>query len=210
MGVVQNILAMLSATLLVLTGCGRPLSEAEGAFVTGLLGPGLEVDRMRVASTGPALPDAAAAPRLFVPLDQITCEVPPETRVVRPPAAAVLFNTMWITPPLNFANLMVGWPDQIPLARAILLAHEATHVWQWQNRAMTGYSPLAAASENIRMRDPYAYELETGKGFLDYGYEQQARMVGDYVCEVIKNPRSAKSRALMEILAPVFGPQIYR
>lgn len=201
---------VLLCALFVLAGCGRPLSEAEGAFVTGLLGPGLEAGRMRVASTGPELPETSAAPRRLVPLEQIYCEVPPETRVVRPPAAMVLFNTMWVTPVLNFDNLMVGWPEQIPLARAILLAHEATHVWQWQNRALTGYSPLAAASENIRMRDPYAYELEPGKGFLEFGYEQQARMVGDYVCEVTKNPRSAKARALMEVLAPVFGPQIYR
>ena len=96
------------------------------------------------------------------------------------------------------------------MGRAILLAHEATHVWQWQNRAVTGYSPLAAASENLQMRDPYVYELEPGKAFLDYGFEQQARMVGDYVCEVSRNPRSAKSRALMDVLAPVFGPQLRR
>lgn len=210
MGRSRYLLALLTGVALLLTGCGRPLSEAEGAFVTGLLGPGLAVDRMRIASTGPKLSDADSPPRRLVPLDQISCEVPPETRVVRPPAAMVLFDTMWISPLLNYDNIMVGWPEQIPLGRAILLAHEATHVWQWQNRALTGYSPVAAASENLRMRDPYAYELQPGKAFLDYGFEQQARIVGDYVCEVTKDPRSARSRALMEVLAPVFGPQIRR
>ncbi|NKB26055.1 MAG: hypothetical protein GKR99_00160 [Rhodobacteraceae bacterium] len=96
--------------------------------------------------------------------------------------------------------------DAPPDTRAILMAHEATHVWQWQNRDITGYSPFAAVMENIRARDPYSYELEAGKPFLDYGFEQQARIVGDFVCHSAADPNSAKTKALGALLKPVFGP----
>ena len=50
--------------------------------------------------------------------------------------------------------------------------HEMTHVWQYQN----GIQVLGRALLNRR----YDYVLRSGKAFLSYGVEQQARMVQDY------------------------------
>jgi len=192
--------------ILTLVGCGRNLSEAETDYLGGLLGPGLAVERVRVSSTGSEIAQSDAPPRLIVPGSALSCDVPPDTRAVRPPTAVALFNTIWVSPVLHYDNLLIDWPERLPLARAILMAHEATHVWQWQNRDITGYSPFAAVMENIRMRDPYSYELEAGKPFLDYGFEQQARIVGDFVCHSAADPNSAKTKALGTLLKPVFGP----
>ncbi len=60
-------------------------------------------------------------------------------------------------------------------AMSALLAHELTHVWQYQMGHMTGASYVL--SFNWR----YDYALEPGRDFLDYGFEQQASIVEDYV-----------------------------
>ena len=60
---------------------------------------------------------------------------------------------------------------QEPLHRQGLFVHELTHVWQTQTRGRF-YLPL--------MRHPfcrYAYALEPGLEFEDYGLEQQAEIV---------------------------------
>ena len=190
--------------LIAVSACGRDLSPLEDAYLRDLHGPTLDTSRMRLSSSGPQIPQRDAPPRLVVPRQALNCDVPPDTRAVRPPTAVALFNTIWVSPVLHYDDLMVDWPQRLPLARAILLAHEATHIWQWQNRAVTGYSPLAAAVENFKSRDPYSYTLEPGKAFLDYGFEQQARIVGDFVCHSTADPNSAKTRALSAILDPVF------
>ena len=192
--------------LLGVAGCGRNLSLAEDAYLTGLLGPTLDTSAIRVSSTGGIRAVTDAPPKLMVPRQALNCQVPADTRAVRPPTAIALFDTIWVSPVLHYENLMVDWPERIPLARAILLAHEATHVWQWQNRDITGYSPYAAMMENVRSRDPYSYELEPGKGFLEYGFEQQGRIVGDFVCETAADPHSERTAALRALLVPVFGP----
>ena len=48
----------------------------------------------------------------------------------------------------------------------MLFAHEMTHVWQWQNRQATGYSPLRAAREHDFKADPYLYDISTKTRFL--------------------------------------------
>ena len=69
-----------------------------------------------------------------------------------------------------------GWSDdfsQEPLGRQAFFIHEMTHVWQTQKGGRF-YLPL--------MRHPfcrYAYALDEGKPFEDYGLEQQAEIVKD-------------------------------
>ncbi|MGA9657540.1 MAG: hypothetical protein WBQ60_00365 [Asticcacaulis sp.] len=69
-----------------------------------------------------------------------------------------------------------GLPDnlsQYPVALSVL-CHELVHVWQYQN-GMTLWRYI------IRERGRYRYRLEAGKAYADYGYEQQATMVEDWV-----------------------------
>jgi hypothetical protein len=67
-----------------------------------------------------------------------------------------------------------GWSDDFsmePLSRQGFFIHELTHVWQSQAK---GRFYL------VLMRHPfcrYAYRLKAGKGFADYGIEQQAEIV---------------------------------
>ena len=69
-----------------------------------------------------------------------------------------------------------GWSEDFskePLGRQAFFIHEMTHVWQTQKGGRF-YLPL--------MRHPfcrYAYALDEGKPFEDYGLEQQAEIVKD-------------------------------
>lgn len=57
------------------------------------------------------------------------------------------------------------------------LAHEVTHVYQYQNDP--NYSWTKAAQEGLRS-DTYKYNFSEHGCFKDYRYEQQAAMVADY------------------------------
>ena len=78
-----------------------------------------------------------------------------------------------------------------------------THVWQWQNRAITGYTPWRAAGESLRLIDPY-YAPPGSADFFTYGYEQQAVILEDYLCFAFANPNHPRRAELRKILAPVF------
>jgi hypothetical protein len=60
--------------------------------------------------------------------------------------------------------------DPVSLA---VLAHELTHVWQYAH-GMTLWRYI------LRERGRYGYVLD-GRPFVDYGYEQQASIVEDWV-----------------------------
>ena len=83
----------------------------------------------------------------------------------------------------------------------MLFAHEITHVWQWQNRATTGYSPLRAAREHEGGADPYLYDINTKAGFLDYGYEQQASIVEEFVCCAALDPTGSRTQRLEALIS---------
>jgi hypothetical protein len=59
-----------------------------------------------------------------------------------------------------------------------VLAHELVHVWQYRT-GMTLFSYVIR--DLIGHRGRYAYELIAGKPYRDYGYEQQAAMMEDWV-----------------------------
>ena len=61
---------------------------------------------------------------------------------------------------------------KVAVIAMMLFAHEMVHVWQWQNRHVTGYHPLKAAQEHNAV-DPYLFDLSQAPKFLDYGFEQQ-------------------------------------
>lgn len=58
------------------------------------------------------------------------------------------------------------------------LCHEIGHVWQFQN---LNYTWRKAMWEQIRYRTHvYEYQIEKGKRFIDYRYEQQCEIFKDY------------------------------
>lgn len=78
------------------------------------------------------------------------------------PNGNIYFNSAdWIT---DFSVASLG--------KKSWLIHELTHVWQLQR----GLKVVRGALINRR----YSYVLQAGKPFLNYGIEQQARMVQDY------------------------------
>ena len=58
--------------------------------------------------------------------------------------------------------------------------------------------------KNFTTRDPYFYVPEKRAGFLEYGYEQQAALLEDYMCYGMFDPANPRRAKLRGILAPYF------
>jgi hypothetical protein len=188
-----------------LLACGRPLTETETAFARSMLGDELAVQRVRLVDGAPVA--AVTFRRKARP--RVTCReriLPPtkEAIVTAKPAAVTLFNTVFFDKASYADNYMNTYPERISLTAAMLLAHELTHVWQWQNRAKTGYSPLRAAAEHGASDDPYLFELDAQPEFLSYAYEQQGAIVEEYVCCRALDPGAARTRRLHDMLKAAF------
>jgi hypothetical protein len=193
------------ALLLSLAACGRPLSTGEKSFLNQLYGPTFTTERARLhngALVGSVTFHRKARPRL-------TCRerIFPPTRdeiVTTSPAAVALFNHVFFAKPLFSKDYLHGYPDSMSLHAAMLFAHEATHIWQWQNRAQTGYHPLKAAAEHGAVNDPYLFEIKTENRFLNYPYEQQASLVEEYVCCTALDPAAPRTKRLKDLLSEAF------
>ena len=199
--------AVLILCLLVLTACGRPLSAPEVDLASRLFGDGLDVTRVRMVENG-----AIGVIRREIPVrPRVTCREriapPPAGPTIRTRVAGmVLFNHVQVRPDLFLRDYAEGRDGQMNLAAAMYLAHELTHVWQWQNREMTGYSPLRVSAEHVRRQDPYLFDEASGADFLEYGYEQQASLVEEYVCCAALDPGGARTGRLRALLAQVMEP----
>jgi hypothetical protein len=105
-----------------------------------------------------------------------------------PLAAGVDFSAVRIFPRAHnpYAALMrisvvrgsrIFWPgaptEAASLAERAHLAHELTHVWQYQALKRSGIELLFSRV--------YRYRLDPAREFLSYGHEQQAAIVEDYV-----------------------------
>ncbi|WP_226780468.1 hypothetical protein [Oceaniglobus trochenteri] len=195
---------LLPLLLLALAACARPLSVEERAFAATVQGAALNPAPVRIAKgalignitrTRPPRPALACRERIRHP----------ETGDVRISTAAfVLFDRMFAARRVYRDNYLPGYPDTLPLARAMFIAHEMTHVWQWQNRAVTGYHPLRAAAEHRPGADPYLFDLKAGQDFLSFGYEQQGGIVEEFVCCRALDPEGARTRRLYQMLRPYF------
>ncbi|MBV1894990.1 MAG: hypothetical protein KUG70_00935 [Rhodobacteraceae bacterium] len=191
--------------LLLASGCGRPLTESEKTFALSIQGDQLDVDRVRLvkgAPVGSFTFKRKARPRL-------TCRerilpAAKEEIVTVSPAAVTLFNTVYFTKDWYTTNYQPDFPDQIHLVAAMLFAHEMTHVWQWQNRDRTGFSPWVAAAEHGHSDDPYLFDLNGAPEFLSYGYEQQGAIVEEYVCCRALDPDAARTKRLHTMLSGAF------
>ena len=115
-----------------------------------------------------------------------------------------IHNKVFYAKPYYSKDYLHDYPDKLYLFAAMLFAHELTHVWQWQNREKTGYSPIKGANEHEWGEDPYLYDINTKTAFLDYAYEQQASIVEEYVCCATLDPQAPRTKRLESLLKSAF------
>ncbi len=201
-------LFLLSLTFLM--SCGRPLTDTEKAFTTEIHGNTINTNRIRLVNgaligkityTRKKRPRVACRERIFPEQEKEAEEVTVS------PAAFVLFNTVFFSKDWYLANYLPKYEERLYLVEAMLFAHEMTHVWQWQNRATTGYTPLKAANEHRSSDDPYLFDINTQARFLDYGYEQQASIVEEYVCCAALDPKAPRTARLEALISQEFPIQ---
>lgn len=198
-------LRILMTLIILFAACGRPLTDQERAFASAVQGDTLDLDRVRLVEGAPV------APITFYRKDRprLACReriLPPteEGVVTAKPAAVALFNKVYFTKDWYLEDYMTDFPDQMDLIAAMLLAHELTHVWQWQNRQTTGYHPLRAAAEHGGSKDPYLFDLKTSPDFLAYGFEQQGAIVEEYICCRSLDPTAPRTQRLHDMLGAHF------
>jgi hypothetical protein len=195
---------LLLALCLPLLACGRPLTEAETAYVTQLKGDSFAAAPVRIART----PLIGLVTRTYPARPQVTCREriwpPPDGSTIEARTAGiVLFQTMWVRPAFWLPDYVAPRDDRRSLAAAMFFAHEMTHVWQWQNRAITDYHPTRAFAEHVRIEDPYLFDPQDARRFLDYGYEVQASLVEEYVCCRALDPDGARTARLERLIGQV-------
>lgn len=196
---------MILRVLLILTlvaGCGRPMTETEREFAQTLQGNMLDADRVRLVDGSPTR--AVTFRRKARP--RTTCReliLPPPTDdiITAKPAAVTVANRIWFDRDWYLDDYVPDYPGEINLIAAMLLAHELTHVWQWQNRTVTGYSPLRAAHEHQAADDPYLFDIAENRVFSDFGYEQQGSIVEEFVCCRALAPQAPRTKRLHALIS---------
>jgi len=191
--------------LLLLPACAqRELTVAERGFLATVHGDTVDYEAIRVVRGSisaafeadiPERPRNTCRERLFPPrTGQQTIIFPGLT----------IDSNMYFSEPFWAEDYARGYPERLPLRDAMRLAHEVTHVWQWQARETTKYSPFKALSEHIEKDDPYLVSFDASRPFLSYAYEQQGTLVEEYVCCRALDPDSPKTAALHAMLSEHF------
>ncbi len=193
---------------LILTACGRPLTPAEKGFASRMHGDSIDTDVIRLIPGAPLRSvtyKRQKRPRLAC-RERILPE-PTTDMVTVGPAAIALHNKVFFTDDYYLDDYLIGDPTRLYLIEAMIFSHEITHVWQWQNRRLTGYSPLRAMREHTTTDDPYLFDVDTNNRFLDYAYEQQASIVEEYVCCAALDPDAPRTKRLESMLRDTFPLQ---
>ncbi len=190
--------------LLFVASCGRPLTTNERAFLNTLHGDTLNMDRVRLRDGAPM----RAVTFRRKPRPRTTCReliLPPikDEIVTSKPAAVALYNTVLFDKDWYLEDYLPEYPDRIGLIESMLFAHEITHAWQWQNRKITGYSPLRAGSEQLNSDDPYLFDITRKRQFLEFGFEQQASIVEEFVCCRALAPTAPRTKRLHDLISQV-------
>lgn len=188
--------------LMILTACGRPLTPTEEAFARTIHGDTLDTAKIRLVDGAPT----RAVTFRREPRPRTTCReriLPPRTDeiVTSKPAAVALWNRILFDKDWYLDDYLPDYPDQIGLVATMLFAHEMVHVWQWQNRRETGYTPLRAAFEHDGARDPYLFDLDTNPKFSDFGFEQQGAIMEEFVCCRALDPTAPRTERLHRLIA---------
>ena len=196
------------ALLLGLAACGRPLTEAEEAYAETYYGDQVDPARVRFVNGHfarsftmryQARPRVTCQERIFPPIEGDTFESSPAAIALY---QTVLYRKNLYRPDFTQEYLVEGEPAT-NLYDLMLFAHEMTHVWQWQNRKVTGYSPWRAAREHRPGHDPYLFELDSQPDFLSFPFEQQAAIVEEFTCCRALAPQAARTKRLHDMLAEV-------
>ena len=195
-------LLFILAMALALVGCSRALTPNEVALTRVLMGDTINVKRVRFVNGAPVA--AVTFRRKARP--RVTCReriLPPvkEEIVTARPAAVTLFNTVFFARDWYIEDYARDYPDVLNLSAAMLFAHEMLHVWQWQNRAITGYTPWRAAAEHGNSSDPYLFELDGAPDLLSFGFEQQGAIMEEYVCCRALDPSADRTKRLHDMLS---------
>ncbi len=191
--------------VLALAACTRPLTPAERTFASDLFGPSLDTTNVRIAQGLGVIPPMRTVPASLTRVSgtEKACVRVPQPRGTQPPQAFALGERIHFTSDIYSSDMALSWPHTLRFPQALILAHELAHVWQWQNRELTGYTPGRAVTESLRIADPYFAQPGLVERFAEFGYEQQAAMVEDFVCFTIANPGHPRRGELRTILAPV-------
>lgn len=197
--------------LVVLAACARPLTDAEEQFAQDLFGDGLDTTNVKISHGLGLTPPYKTVPASVTVMHGTdrACVRTPQPRGSQPPQAFALYNRMHFDNELYSSNMALGWPKGLRFPNAIILAHELTHVWQWQNRQATGYTPFRAALESWRLADPYYSAGGQAEAFFSFGYEQQAAIVEDFVCFTVANYNHPRRQELRDLLEPVLPVQAF-
>ncbi len=194
----------LILTTLVLATCGRPLTEAEIAYMAEIQGPTFNPRPVRIVEnplvgiftqTYPTRPPTTCRERIFPPPDTPT--------VSGQTAGIVFFNTLHLREDVVLPDYTRFEDGTRGLVAAMFFAHEMTHIWQWQNREVTNYHPFRAFWEHATIEDPYLFSNDDQRSFLSYGYEQQASLVEEYVCCRALDPQGARTARLEALIGQV-------
>lgn len=135
----------------------RPYLPGETAMLTRIFGISIDYGRVRIAKGAGLNPVAASAFQRKVP-------------------AITLGRTIYYRDDF-YRDDFTARPDD-----AALLAHETTHIWQYQTRLGEALGPATVALDTLRQGD-VAYEvadLTADTPFNSLGYEQQAEAVLEY------------------------------
>lgn len=192
--------------VLTLAACARPLTDAENQLARDVFGPTLDTSKVFVAHGAGILPPSKTRVTKVTRVqgtDQACVRVPQPLATRQPSQAFAIANRMHFHTGLYSSDMVLDWPKALRFPHALVFAHELTHVWQWQNRKRTGYTPFRAGLESLQLIDPYF--VPPGEApFFSFGYEQQAAIVEDYLCFVFANPNHPRRAELRAILEPVF------
>lgn len=178
------------------------MTETEIAFAEMIHGDTLDTSKVRIVDGAPTR--AVTFRREARP--RTTCRqriVPPvkEEIVTAKPAAVALYNHVLFDRDWYIDDFVPEYPDQIGLVAAMLFAHELTHVWQWQNRDRTGYTPMRAALEHGGADDPYLFDLDQQRSFSEFGFEQQGSIMEEYICCRSLDPGAERTARLHAMIA---------
>jgi len=199
------------AILALVAACARPLTPSETLAAKALFGETLDTEAVTVRAGVGLLPlpreprpEPGAEPRAAIKPPPGLCDRKQSTRRVwRWPAAFVLENDVFFSYDYYPHDAFRGFPRSAPYPASVIMAHELVHVWQWQNRARTGYSPTRAAGETIARVDPYWFTVDRTAEFFSLGYEQQGALVQDFVCYAMFDSQNPKVEDLAATLRPV-------
>ncbi|MCK0169484.1 hypothetical protein MWU53_00265 [Aliiroseovarius sp. S1123] len=197
--------------LVSLAACSRPLSENEVQMSQTLFGDTLDTSKVRVRTGIGLLPlprpkpipeDAPkAAPR---DIPKTVCDrVPQPDREWEFPPGFALWNQIYLKRALYRDDMFAGWPKSLPMPHALIMAHELVHVWQWQNRDRTGYTPTKSGAESFQPGDPYYWPGREAGAFLSYNFEAQAALVEDYMCMTLFVPDHPRRKEIEALITPV-------